>query len=693
MRHWVYAGPGIGVKTQALFIRSLLTSILLFLLAIGAAAQLCTLRGQTPSTAFPVCGTTTFYQVSVPYCFTKDLIVPGCNGNGGLYLDKNPFWYKFTCYQSGTLGFLIAPTDSSDDYDWQLYDITGHQPDDVFTDPSLIVTGNWAGTPGHTGASASGVGFIQCASMPDDSLNAFSTMPTLIAGHNYLLLVSHFTNSQSGYNLSFGGGTAVITDPLMPALKTVEASCSGNKIRVKLNKKIKCSSLALDGSDFVISSGNAAVVDVLGVGCLRNFDTDSIELKLDTLLTPGTHTLRVQQGTDGNTLLDHCDNPVAGSDQLSFTVLPRLFTPMDSLAPLSCQPQTLRLVFSKPILCSSIAGDGSDFSITGPYPIAVAGAKGSCTSGVTKEISIQLAQPLYQRGNFTLSLKAGSDGNTLLDELVPLDECRQQIPAGASLSFSVSDTVNAVFSYQKRYGCSTDTIRLLHPGGNGINSWQWSLDHQQSSTLQAPTGLYTVFGNKRISLVVSNGFCSDTSFQTVALDNVLTADFTAPDEQCIHEPVRFTSSAQGIALKHHWSFGDGSNSTLPAPEHVYTQPASSYLVTYTATDSIGCTKTAQKTIPIHGTCQPMVPTGFTPNGDGKNDRLRILNAFQVEKLGFRVFNRWGQQVFTTTDWKQGWDGTINGVLQPTGVFAWILTYTDRDTKATKTLKGTTALIR
>ena len=69
------------------------------------------------------------------------------------YENKNPFFYKFTCYTAGTLGFLITPIAANEDYDWQLYDITGRNPNDIFTVNSLVVTGNWAGTYGATGAS------------------------------------------------------------------------------------------------------------------------------------------------------------------------------------------------------------------------------------------------------------------------------------------------------------------------------------------------------------------------------------------------------------------------------------------------------------------------------------------------------------------------------------------------------------
>src|SRR5207244_3966518 len=110
---------------------------LFILLSNRSMAQTCTNLGQTPSTAFPVCGVDTFSQSNVPICSTHSFNVPGCAGDGAAYGDKNPYWYKFTCYTSGTLGFLITPNNLDDDYDWMLYDITGHNPDEVFTNNSL----------------------------------------------------------------------------------------------------------------------------------------------------------------------------------------------------------------------------------------------------------------------------------------------------------------------------------------------------------------------------------------------------------------------------------------------------------------------------------------------------------------------------------------------------------------------------
>lgn len=666
--------------------RILLTAIFVLALLLATAQTPCTAPGQNPSTAFPVCGDSTFTQTSVPLCGGQPVPVPSCNGN--IFTDINPFWYKFTCFQSGTLGFKIKPHTNSEDYDWQLFDITNRNPNEVYSNVNLAVACNWSGEGGETGASTAGTRLFVCGGYGQP---LWSKMPDLIQGHEYILLVSHFTQTQSGYDLSFGGGTAVITDPAPPALRSAEASCGGEVIRVKLNKKMKCSSVAANGSDFFITPGNISITGATAINCSNGFDTDSIELRLGTFLAPGTYTVNIKLGSDGNTVLDYCNNPIPTSDKVNFTVYPLIAVPMDSLSPPTCKTQSVKLVFRKPMLCSSVASNGSDFSITGAYPVSITSANGVCTGGGTtsKEIIIQLSQPLYNAGNFTVTLRTGTDGNTVLDE------CGKETPAGSTISFSVMDTVNADFTYQKFYGCVNDTVNFFHPGGNGVISWNWELDDNKRSRLQNPQVLYSVFNNKNITLAVSNGFCSDTGFQTVALTNFLKADFTSFDDICPNEATPFKSTAQGNIVSHNWSFGDGRGSTQQSPTHAYAAPirTTPYTVRYTVTDSIGCENTIQKTVKVYSSCYVAVPTGFTPNNDGKNDLLYPLNAIKAEKLDFKVYNRWGQLIFHTSNWKRGWDGTYKGYQQATGVYVWFLSYMDRDTKEARQMKGTTVLIR
>jgi hypothetical protein len=85
-----------------------------------------------------------FHQTTVPQCVNNSVPANTC----GSYADTNPFWYQFTCYASGTLGFTITPNNLNDDYDWELFDITGHNPAEVYTNPALFVVANWSGSYG-----------------------------------------------------------------------------------------------------------------------------------------------------------------------------------------------------------------------------------------------------------------------------------------------------------------------------------------------------------------------------------------------------------------------------------------------------------------------------------------------------------------------------------------------------------------
>jgi gliding motility-associated-like protein len=658
--------------------------VLMFCANNNLFAQACTALGQNPETAFPVCGTSTFAQTSVPICGNRT--VPSkCTGT--LFTDKNPFWYRFTCFTSGTLGLVITPTMLSDDYDWQLFDVTNVNPQEVYTNASLFVACNWSGDGGLTGASSAGTSLVRCEG---PGVPLFSSMPNLIVGHTYLLLISHFTDSQVGYSLSFGGGTAVITDPLNPHLSSATASCDGKVIRVKLNKKMKCNSLATNGSDFTLSTSSSSVISASGGGCNNSFDMDSVLLTLNNPLAPGNYNLVIGNGTDGNTLLDNCNRAVPAAESIPLQILPIAPTPMDSLTKVGCAPPGLELIFKKPLLCSSVAGNGSDFTITGPSSVTVTAAAGSCANGITSRISIQLSAPIQVGGIYTLRLQNGTDGNTLLDE------CSQQTPAGSTISFAVSDTVNADFTFNILYGCAQNNVQYNHPGGNGITTWTWNFDNTRTSTAQNPLITYTDFFPKNTRLIVSNGVCKDTASSTVIFNNLLKAAIEGPEYACPNDGVVFIDKSQGNVSGYNWTFGNVSSSTLQnPPAQFFPVPATSRdeIVQLIIRNSAGCEDTATQLIKVVNNCFIAVPSAFTPNGDGLNDFLYPLNAYKATGLSFSVYNRFGQRLFFTTDWTNKWDGTFRGRGVDPGTYVWMLTYTNTDTNKRVEQKGTAILIR
>jgi gliding motility-associated-like protein len=646
----------------------------------------CTALGQNPSTAFPVCGTTSFFQQSVPICSGPGLFVPGCTaGSGSTYDNKNSFWYKFTCYQSGTLSFLIKPNTATDDYDWQLYDVTGINPNDVFVNPNNIVTGNWAGTYGNTGASASGVSGIECGSNPTDNKPTFALSPNLIIGHDYLLLIVHFDDTQSGYSLSFGGGTANITDPLEPHLKNASAPCDGTEIRIKLNKKMKCLVVTDPGGNIINP------VSTIADACANGFDFDSLSIFMAAPLAPGFYILKAKKGTDGNTLKDNCDREVPIDEVVAFTVFPLFPTPMDSLTKPKCEPDSLVLVFKKNIKCSSIEPSGSDFVISGPYPVTVVGASANCVRGGSNKIVLKLAAPMQVAGNFFVNLKVGTDGNTLIDE------CDVQTPLPDNVAFVVKDTVNANFTETINYTCKLNTVNYFHNGANTVNSWLWSFGSAPNSNLQNPPITYTNFETKTTTLIVSNGVCNDTATKKIIFENYLKADFDVTDIICPNKPASFKNNSIGRNLTYQWTFGNGniSGATNPVPQTFVPLFNSDYNARprLIITNDFGCDDTTYRNVKVVYSCFIAVPTAFTPNGDGRNDFLYPLKAYKSSNLSFSVYNRFGQRVFYANDWQQKWNGKFKGIPQDAGTYVWTLDYINLESNKHIVEKGTTILIR
>ncbi|WP_207496237.1 PKD domain-containing protein [Aridibaculum aurantiacum] len=111
------------------------------------------------------------------------------------------------------------------------------------------------------------------------------------------------------------------------------------------------------------------------------------------------------------------------------------------------------------------------------------------------------------------------------------------------------------------------------------------------------------------------------------------------------------------------------------------------------TDENGCSDYDDITISKFRTgATIIVPTGFTPNGDGKNDVLRPVLAGIKQLDFFRIYNRWGQLLFETREHGKGWNGTINGKEQNPGTYVFVIQAQDYLGRPVQQ-KGTIVLIR
>ena len=662
----------------------ILHCIFIFIFISNTYSQ-CDQIGQSPFHAFPVCGYGKTTLPVTPSCGGAKIVLPRCQD---LYV-FNAYYYKFTCYKTGYFLFQINTTDN---YDWVLYDVTNIPLSELYKHKEIVIAANFWRGKGVTGLSGQGGTSVACKE--DTVGTGLSIFKDIFEGHHYILMVCHDSIYPDPYTISFDyGSTAVITDPVLPHLKTADAPCDGTLASIKLNRQIKCSSIAADGSDFEIVPHLANVIAARGIGCNEDFDTDSIHITLDAPLPAGTYSIVQKKGTDGNTILDDCDLEIPVGEKLPFSILPFAYTPLDSLTKLSCATDTLQFVFKKKMRCNSIATDGTDFIISGPTAVKIISAAGvDCDGdGLTKKVTVKLSGPIHHNGLYKITLVTGSDGNTIINE------CDIATSAGSAIDFYVKDTVNADFSFEKKYGCTTDTVNYFHNGNNVTNYWNWKFDDSVQSSINDPVIFYNVFGVKNTQLIVSNGVCSDTVSKTIPLNNLLHVSFEASKDICPSEKAFFKNTSSGDdILSWNWNYDNGNSSSLQQgiPQYYNVEQISRFAkVRLIAMNFLGCSDTAYQYINISNSCFISVPTAFTPNGDGINDYLYPLVAYKAKDLLFIVYNRFGQTVFQSRDWTKKWDGKFKGQPADPGTYVWILQYTDSNTGKKVEQKGTTILIR
>lgn len=149
--------------------------------------------------------------------------------------------------------------------------------------------------------------------------------------------------------------------------------------------------------------------------------------------------------------------------------------------------------------------------------------------------------------------------------------------------------------------------------------------------------------------------------------------------RCSWQPVLFhitdSSGIQSVS----WNFGDpasgaANTSALFSPGHLYASPGD-YMVTLVTTGLAGNDTTVSwiSYSEIDSLCENdiYIPNAFSPNGDGQNDIL-FVRSNTIRELDFRIYNRWGEEVFVSSDLHTGWDGKHRGDACETGVFVYAL---------------------
>ena len=107
------------------------------------------------------------------------------------------------------------------------------------------------------------------------------------------------------------------------------------------------------------------------------------------------------------------------------------------------------------------------------------------------------------------------------------------------------------------------------------------------------------------------------------------------------------------------------------------------MITLYASIEEGCADTAYQQILFNNDPFFYAPNTFIPDNDGRNDIWNVVysNPEYLRDYRVRVFNRWGQLIFESTDNATGWDGTYRGMPCQDGTYTWTLLFTWYDLKS------------
>lgn len=240
--------------------------------------------------------------------------------------------------------------------------------------------------------------------------------------------------------------------------------------------------------------------------------------------------------------------------------------------------------------------------------------------------------------------------------------------------------------------CVGDSLLFSNTSTNA-RSYLWAFGNGASSTDANPVYPYSEPGTYTIVLIARNPeSCNkaDTLSRVITVAPSPVAQFmVTPLQAETNQPFDFHNQSQD-ALRYVWNFGDGQSSTEENPRHQYMKTGN-YTVCLTAYNAAGCPDKICKT--IYADVLPLadLPDAFSPNGDGSNDILYV-RGYGIRTMDLKVFNRWGELVFSSTDQSIGWDGTYKGSPQEMDAYAYILEVNFWDGKHF-VKKGNVTLIR
>jgi gliding motility-associated-like protein len=287
----------------------------------------------------------------------------------------------------------------------------------------------------------------------------------------------------------------------------------------------------------------------------------------------------------------------------------------------------------------------------------ISGGDGNYTVFLQPDLSTPITLPISVQPNNT---------TTYVFEVI--DGCTTP-SATAQSTITINEIPTIEFSADEPNGCDIHQVQFTDYTSPTPVAWNWNFGDPDSgnNTATTPVTSHTYSGpgtfDVSLSIETAEGCLADTVISSmIEVYPLPNAQFSADplSTTSLDPKVTFTDESSSDVVSWFWDFGTGDTSDLQNPEYMY-MDTGEFISWLTVTNIFGCEATTRVGIRIAPSFTFYIPNAFTPNGDGLNETFRPYGeGVDWDTFHMSIYNRWGEEIYTTNNIEQPWDGTFKG---------------------------------
>jgi len=291
----------------------------------------------------------------------------------------------------------------------------------------------------------------------------------------------------------------------------------------------------------------------------------------------------------------------------------------------------------------------------------------------------------WNTGSSTQTLQVIGDisQNPMTYTLTVSDGCTN--PDGVGIfTVNVNPLPILAFTADTTKGCVPLKVKFNALAGSSFDSYTWDFGNTQTGNTNPAEVVYSTVDtfDVKLSMTTMFGCKKDTTVNQYIITYPKPIASFYPEKPVISElnGLEYFVNTSNGGVTYFWNFGDSTSTNNTASsfntEHLYTTPGD-YTITLVVTNMYGCVDSTSQKITVKPDVAIYIPNAFTPDGDGLNDLFKPEGVgIQIKNYKMEIYDRWGEKIFVSEDFNEGWDGTYKGKPAPTGVYAYYIVLYD-----------------